>query len=140
MAAVDVYETEPMLDAHHPLLAMDNVVCTPHIGYVTREEWEPPVQRRVPSDHRVRGRERDQRRESGGAALLKSRPVDSADRDGVDRAARGAGDGQRADAEEELVAPVGRELRQLQVLHERDAALHQQLDVHREEDVVVERA
>ena len=53
--------------------------------------------------------------------------------------AGGAGDRQRADAEEELVATVGRELRQLQVLHERDAALHQQLDVHREEDVVVER-
>ena len=40
MAAVDVYETEPMLDTAHPLLTMDNVVCTPHIGYVTREEWE----------------------------------------------------------------------------------------------------
>ena len=40
MAAVDVYETEPLIDTQHPLLAMDNVVCTPHIGYVTREEWE----------------------------------------------------------------------------------------------------
>ena len=40
MAAVDVYETEPLVDVDHPLLAMDNVVCTPHIGYVTREEWE----------------------------------------------------------------------------------------------------
>jgi D-3-phosphoglycerate dehydrogenase len=40
MAAVDVYEDEPVLDANHPLLAMDNVVCTPHIGYVTREEYE----------------------------------------------------------------------------------------------------
>ena len=40
MAAVDVYEKEPMLDAAHPLLAMDNVVCTPHIGYVSREEYE----------------------------------------------------------------------------------------------------
>jgi D-3-phosphoglycerate dehydrogenase len=40
MAAVDVYEQEPMLDARHPLLAMDNVVCTPHIGYVTRDEYE----------------------------------------------------------------------------------------------------
>jgi D-3-phosphoglycerate dehydrogenase len=39
-AAVDVFETEPVHDPHHPLLAMDNVVCTPHIGYVTREEWE----------------------------------------------------------------------------------------------------
>jgi D-3-phosphoglycerate dehydrogenase / 2-oxoglutarate reductase len=40
MAAVDVYEEEPVLDAHHPLLAMDNVICTPHIGYVTRDEYE----------------------------------------------------------------------------------------------------
>ena len=39
-AAVDVYEHEPVLNADHPLLAMDNVVCTPHLGYVTREEWE----------------------------------------------------------------------------------------------------
>lgn len=37
MAAVDVYEEEPILDANHPLLTLDNVVCTPHIGYVTRE-------------------------------------------------------------------------------------------------------
>jgi len=40
MAAVDVYEEEPLLDRDHPLLTMDNVVCTPHIGYVTREEYE----------------------------------------------------------------------------------------------------
>jgi D-3-phosphoglycerate dehydrogenase len=40
MAAVDVYEDEPLVDTSHPLLAMDNVVCTPHIGYVSREEWE----------------------------------------------------------------------------------------------------
>lgn len=40
MAAVDVYEQEPVLDADHPLLAMDNVVCTPHVGYVTRDEYE----------------------------------------------------------------------------------------------------
>ena len=40
MAAVDVYEDEPMVDRHHPLLTMDNVVCTPHIGYVTRDEYE----------------------------------------------------------------------------------------------------
>jgi D-3-phosphoglycerate dehydrogenase len=40
MAAIDVYEDEPLLDPTHPLLTMDNVVCTPHIGYVTREEWE----------------------------------------------------------------------------------------------------
>jgi D-3-phosphoglycerate dehydrogenase len=40
MAAVDVFEQEPMQDAQHRLLLMDNVVCTPHIGYVTREEYE----------------------------------------------------------------------------------------------------
>jgi len=40
MAAVDVYEQEPLTDRNHPLLAMENVVCTPHIGYVTRDEYE----------------------------------------------------------------------------------------------------
>ncbi len=40
MAAVDVYETEPLRDAQDPLLTLPNVVCTPHIGYVTRDEYE----------------------------------------------------------------------------------------------------
>jgi D-3-phosphoglycerate dehydrogenase / 2-oxoglutarate reductase len=40
MAAIDVYEEEPLRDPNHPLLNMDNVVCTPHIGYVTRDEYE----------------------------------------------------------------------------------------------------
>ena len=40
MAAVDVYEQEPLRDAEHPLLNMDNVICTPHLGYVSREEYE----------------------------------------------------------------------------------------------------
>jgi D-3-phosphoglycerate dehydrogenase len=40
MAAVDVYEEEPVLDVNNPLLKMENVVCTPHIGYVTREEYQ----------------------------------------------------------------------------------------------------
>jgi D-3-phosphoglycerate dehydrogenase len=40
MAAVDVFEEEPLLDTNHPLLHMDNVVCTPHIGYVSRDEYE----------------------------------------------------------------------------------------------------
>jgi D-3-phosphoglycerate dehydrogenase len=40
MAAVDVFEDEPVLDPNHPLLTMDNVVATPHIGYVSRDEYE----------------------------------------------------------------------------------------------------
>ncbi len=39
-AAVDVYEEEPLRDTTHPLLNMPNVVCTPHLGYVTHEEYE----------------------------------------------------------------------------------------------------
>ena len=39
-AAVDVYEEEPVLDPRHPLLQLDNVICTPHIGYVSRDEYE----------------------------------------------------------------------------------------------------
>ena len=40
MAAVDVYEKEPVRDTDHPLFAFPNVICTPHIGYVTEDEWE----------------------------------------------------------------------------------------------------
>ncbi len=40
MAAVDVFEKEPLRDVSDPLLTMDNVVCTPHIGYVSRDEYE----------------------------------------------------------------------------------------------------
>jgi len=40
MAAIDVYEEEPVSGGNHPLLAMDNVVCTPHIGYVERDGYE----------------------------------------------------------------------------------------------------
>jgi D-3-phosphoglycerate dehydrogenase / 2-oxoglutarate reductase len=39
-AAIDVYEDEPMRNTRHPLLNMANVVCTPHIGYVSRDEYE----------------------------------------------------------------------------------------------------
>ncbi|MGZ8230131.1 MAG: D-2-hydroxyacid dehydrogenase family protein [Burkholderiales bacterium] len=39
-AAVDVYEDEPLFDAKHPLLALENVVCTPHLGYVERDQLE----------------------------------------------------------------------------------------------------
>jgi D-3-phosphoglycerate dehydrogenase len=40
LAAVDVFEEEPIVGGHHPLLVLDQVVCTPHIGYVTLEEYE----------------------------------------------------------------------------------------------------
>ena len=39
-AAVDVYEDEPVVNAAHPLLALDNAVCTPHLGYVERNGFE----------------------------------------------------------------------------------------------------
>ncbi|PZW49170.1 D-3-phosphoglycerate dehydrogenase [Humitalea rosea] len=40
MAAVDVYEQEPLRDTAEPLLNMPQVICTPHIGYVSRDEYE----------------------------------------------------------------------------------------------------
>jgi D-3-phosphoglycerate dehydrogenase / 2-oxoglutarate reductase len=40
MAAVDVFDEEPVRDPRHPLLQLDNAICTPHIGYVTRDEYE----------------------------------------------------------------------------------------------------
>ena len=39
-AAVDVYEEEPILGAQHPLLSMDNALCTPHLGYVEKDSYE----------------------------------------------------------------------------------------------------
>lgn len=39
-AAIDVFETEPLRDLEDPLLRLDNVVCTPHVGYVTRDEFD----------------------------------------------------------------------------------------------------
>ena len=39
-AAVDVYEEEPILGATHPLLGLDNALCTPHLGYVERDCYE----------------------------------------------------------------------------------------------------
>jgi D-3-phosphoglycerate dehydrogenase len=40
MAAVDVFEREPLRDPFDPLLRLEQVVATPHIGYVTRDEYE----------------------------------------------------------------------------------------------------
>jgi D-3-phosphoglycerate dehydrogenase len=40
MGAVDVYDSEPLCDPDDPLLRLDNLICTPHIGYVTHEEYE----------------------------------------------------------------------------------------------------
>ncbi len=39
LAAVDVFESEPIL-AGHPLLRLENAVCTPHIGYVEQNSYE----------------------------------------------------------------------------------------------------
>ena len=39
-AAVDVFETEPLRDSAHPLLTSPNVLPTPHIGYVTEDEFD----------------------------------------------------------------------------------------------------
>ena len=39
MAGVDVFETEPILQGH-PLLRLENAVCTPHIGYVEQDSYE----------------------------------------------------------------------------------------------------
>jgi D-3-phosphoglycerate dehydrogenase len=39
-AAVDVYEDEPVLGGNHPLLGMENVTCTPHLGYVEQATYE----------------------------------------------------------------------------------------------------
>ncbi len=39
MAAVDVFETEPILQGH-ALLRIENCICTPHIGYVEQENYE----------------------------------------------------------------------------------------------------
>lgn len=39
-AAADVFEDEPVMGADHPLLKLDNALCTPHLGYVTWESYE----------------------------------------------------------------------------------------------------
>lgn len=39
-AAIDVYDNEPLHDTRDELITLPNLVCTPHIGYVTREEYD----------------------------------------------------------------------------------------------------
>lgn len=39
-AALDVYESEPVLDSNYALLQMPNVICTPHLGYVEKNGYE----------------------------------------------------------------------------------------------------
>jgi D-3-phosphoglycerate dehydrogenase len=39
-AAVDVYENEPVLNGDHPLLALDNALCTPHSAWLEKQTYE----------------------------------------------------------------------------------------------------
>lgn len=39
MAAIDVFDSEPILQGH-PLLRLENAICTPHIGYVEQDSYE----------------------------------------------------------------------------------------------------
>jgi len=46
-AAVDVYENEPVVGAAHPLLKMKNALCTPHLGYDEKDNYERMYARSV---------------------------------------------------------------------------------------------
>lgn len=39
-AAVDTFEEEPILGADHPLLSLPNALCTPHLGFVEKDNYE----------------------------------------------------------------------------------------------------
>jgi D-3-phosphoglycerate dehydrogenase len=40
LAAVDVYENEPVVGGEHPLLRLDNALCTPHTAWLEQETYE----------------------------------------------------------------------------------------------------
>ncbi len=40
LAAVDVYESEPVLNGDHPLLELDNALCTPHTAWLEQDTYE----------------------------------------------------------------------------------------------------
>lgn len=40
MAAIDVFENEPLTNPDDPLLRLPNALCTPHLGYVERDNYE----------------------------------------------------------------------------------------------------
>jgi D-3-phosphoglycerate dehydrogenase / 2-oxoglutarate reductase len=39
-AAVDVYENEPVMNGDHPLLGLENALCTPHTAWLERDTYE----------------------------------------------------------------------------------------------------
>ena len=65
MAAVDVFESEPILQGH-PLLRLENAVCTPHIGYVEQDSYEI-LSRRVRERHQLHRQEPDEHRQPRSA-------------------------------------------------------------------------
>jgi hypothetical protein len=75
MAAVDVYEEEPVLDGRHPLLAMENVVCTPPHRLCHARRVRGAALGRIRSDRGVRGGHADQRRESERATGRERAPL-----------------------------------------------------------------
>ena len=66
-AAVDVFEDEPLRDPDFPLLRFEKVVATPHIGYVTREEYETQFTDIFDQIVAYAAGKSDQRRQSGCA-------------------------------------------------------------------------
>ena len=66
MAAVDVFESEPILQGH-PLLRLENAVCTPHIGYVEQDSYELYFERRLRERRQLHRRHADEHRQSRSA-------------------------------------------------------------------------